>query len=507
MSNLLQRSAKNNFPFLKSRLKPRLFLSAVALILSWASWAPTSRANSGVQNQAVPSSNRQSEACEKILRYTFSIAKELLSYSKKAADAPLAKKIMHASGLSCEGSGQDQIIQVGLELLETQAPKIGVMGPLPDPKISFDHFLDGLKLSSSPGDYSRKFVVYRYGKTKESILEQLANLIFVERVGLIIGGQNSMEMESIEKYTKGLMIVLLGIGDSSPANNPWFFRVSPGSDILVDGILDGLVRAKAKKIAILAPETATDTLRDFEAGVLGREITISAKVTYKPRNFQSLDLAIQDLLKLSLKGREDEFKALIEKKQAEAELEKLTLNVENLRLPPIQDFDYLVVPDDFKMARHIMKILRFHGVTQVKLAGNHLWRSPNLVSPWDSFLSQSFFVDFIGSYLQLPFAIDPIPENPYFLPGALAAQVDSKLLGYRAGGIALRVLEFPDSRHRVWPRQLLKRPIEQRGFPTQIAFKEGRTAKWPIYLFTPTSSGITLSPSPGIQTKKTANSH
>ncbi|MEI8027385.1 MAG: hypothetical protein WCI18_13635 [Pseudomonadota bacterium] len=439
--------------------------------------------------------SREREACDKILQYTFQLAKELYSYSRKASESPLARKISQSSGLSCGGAGQSAIVQVGLELLETQSPRIGVLGPTGESTASFEQVIEGIKLSTGPLDFNKKFLVRRHGKTKEQILEQLADLIFVDRVGMLIGGSSQFEMESIEKYTKGLMVLLLGIGDTSPGTNPWLFRIAPGPDILVDGVLEGLSRAQAKRIAVLAPETATETINDIQSKAAIKDISVSALITYKPRNFQSLDSAIQQLLKISTKGREQEYRDLVEKKQTEADLEQVPLNLESIRLPPIQDFDYLFVPDDFKMVRHILKILRFHGVTQVKLAGNHLWRSPNLASPWDQFLSQSFFVDFIGSYLNLPFKVDVEPKNPLFLSGLLASQIDSRLLGYRAGGIAQRVLEFPDSRHRIWPKQLLERPIDQTGFPSQIAFKEGRSARWPIYLFTPTSSGIILAPS------------
>ncbi len=478
----------------------RLILYPIHSILTLSSFGTSLCAlempNPGEENKpAIPLASREREACDKIVQYTFPLAKELYSYSRKASESPLARKISQSLGLSCGGPGQSAIIKVGLELLETQSPRIGVLGPTSEITASFEQVVEGIKISTGPLDFNKKFIVKRYGKTKEQVLEQLSELIFMDRVGMLIGGSSQFEMETIEKYTKGLMVLLLSIGDASPGNNPWLFRIAPGPDILVDGVLEGLSRVKAKRIAVLAPETATETINDIQSKATLKDISVSALVTYKPRNFQALDLAVQQLLKISTNGREQEYRDLVEKKQTEASLEQVPLNLESIRLPPIQDFDYLFVPDDFKMVRHILKILRFHGVTQVKLAGNHLWRSPNLTSPWDQFLSQSFFVDFIGSYLNLPFKVDVEPKNPFFLNGLLASQVDSKLLGYRAGGIALKVLEFPDSRHRVWPKQLLDRPINQIGFPSQIAFKEGRTARWPIYLFTPTPTGITLAPS------------
>ena len=449
--------------------------------------------------------SKETEVCRKILSITIPLAQELLSYSSKARESILGKKILSNSRLSCEGISQKYIIEAGLDLLEHQSSKVGVLLSLKGDDFSSNSVVEGLKLTLNPEAFSKTFVFKPIGTTKEKILESVGELIFVERTGVIIGGTSTFEGETVEKYIRGMMTVFLGLSDFKAPKNAWYFNASPGSDVLVEGMLNRLASLKATKIAVLAPDTATDTLSELAEKSPKNGIQVVRQATYTPKSFDSLETAIKQLLKLNPEGREEEFKELVKVKTAEAESNGQTFKVENVRLPPIQDFDYLVLPDDFKMIRHITKMLKFHGVSKIKLVGNHLWRSETLIVPWDNLLKESFFVDFIGSYLELPFKIDPPPENPLFLIGTQASQIDFKMLGYRAGGIALSVLKFADNRHRTWSKTLLEVPINQLGFGNTIAFNAKRKATWPIRYFVPTAKGVVLLPLSGIQNKISKN--
>jgi hypothetical protein len=481
----------------------------LCLILAISAGSSTGSSTGDFSSVRVARSSDQmsklNEVCRKILSVTFPLAQELLNYSAKARESVLGKKIISSSLLTCDEISQKYIVDTGLDLLENQSQKVGALVSLKSSDSPSMAIVEGLKLTTTPDLFTKTFVFRPTGASKEQILASLSELIFVERTGIILGSTSILEGEAVEKYIRGLMTVYLGLSDYHAPNNPWYFNATPGSDVLVSGILSRLSAAKVSKIAVLAPETATETLSELTEKSAASGIQLVKQATYTPKNFDSLEKAVKDILQLNVEGREKEFKELVKSKTLEAETNGQVFKVENVRLPPIQNFDFLVLPDDFKMVRHIIKMFKFHGVSNIKIAGNHLWRSETLISPWDNLLRQSFFVDFIGSYLELPFKVDPPPQNPLFLLGAQASQVDFKLLGYRAGGIAVSALKFADSRHRVWSRALLETPIEQLGFGKSVAFNSKRKITWPVRYFVPTQKGVILLPLAGVPNKISKN--
>src|SRR5690606_24878972 len=88
-----------------------------------------------------------------------------------------------------------------------------------------------------------------------------------------------------------------------------------------------------------------------------------------------------------------------------AEAQRVPFDPRMVVLKPIVNFDAVLLPDDFRTARHFAKLFKFHQVDKLTMIGNHEWRSPALVEPYDDFLEGSFFADFIGSYAKLPAAV------------------------------------------------------------------------------------------------------
>lgn len=65
----------------------------------------------------------------------------------------------------------------------------------------------------------------------------------------------------------------------------------------------------------------------------------------------------------------------------------------------------LLILDDFRMVRHIVKVYRSLTRDRMVFLGNHLWRSTTLIEPREPYLDGAMFVDFIGRYDEIPIQV------------------------------------------------------------------------------------------------------
>lgn len=447
------------------------------------------------------SSDRSLVVCQKIIDHIFPVARELILFSPLSQHSALGARVLGFKGSQCTDENYDYVMDMGLQILESHTGKIGVLLTTPDVGSKSYAITEGIKFAASSSKKLDKFVFQSIGEARGAILKGLSELIFVHRVGIIIGGSNPTENQTVHKYIKSLMIVFLGIGDFNPEPNPWYFRVNPSSKQLSEKIVSNLFSERISKFSVIGPVSVAGSIVDLVSIAQKKGLQIMKQITYAPDNFASIDDAIRKLFNIDPSVRAEELKLLIEQKKAEADTSGLAFKPSEVTFPPIKDFEALVILDDFRTVRHVLKLIKYHGVTGLKFFGNHQWRSPNLITPRDKLLGKSIFVDFVGKYNQLPFPVETLKDNPYFVPPYSVPHIDYKLIGYRAAGIAMASLDFPDQRHRTWSNDFLTKSISQAGFPDGLAFDSERQALWPVYSLVTGPEGISLTPTSSAKVK------
>jgi hypothetical protein len=95
------------------------------------------------------------------------------------------------------------------------------------------------------------------------------------------------------------------------------------------------------------------------------------------------------------------------------------------------------------------------------------------------------FVDFIGSYKNLPDQIDtPISDNEYFTTAQAASRIDYEIIGHRLASLAVEATRFGISRHEIARRLQSMTNKWDSYFPrSELAFDGQRESTWPVFLF------------------------
>ena len=146
----------------------------------------------------------------------------------------------------------------------------------------------------------------------------------------------------------------------------------------------------------------------------------------------------------------------------------------------------VLILDNFKMVRHLVNMIRTGlGDGNVIISGNQQWRSPALVTPKEEALEGAMFVDFIGSYADLPPALAaPTPESPLFTTAQAASRLDYQLIGHRLGTLSSSVMKSIRSRQRIATElQSMHNSWDNYFPPSELAFDKNRDSSWPAFLF------------------------
>jgi hypothetical protein len=145
----------------------------------------------------------------------------------------------------------------------------------------------------------------------------------------------------------------------------------------------------------------------------------------------------------------------------------------------------IVILDDARIARHAAKVLRNHGIRSATLLGNHRWRSPTIIQPFDPLFEQSFFVDYLDT-----------SEVPEFPDASTLWQAIWQLNGKRAGQVAIHAIQAGKG----YPRKNLHRLMmslaapKDSFFSSERFFSANQTSYWPAFAFTITRGALTKSP-------------
>jgi hypothetical protein len=330
------------------------------------------------------------------------------------------------------------------------------------------------------------------------IKRSIADLLFDFNVSLIVGGTNQTEIAYLETLSDALEIPVLILNSQHEIlDQKHFFKVSPSSGFMAKQILTTMKSAGKTKLAILQPSGYSNNLTNsIRTHAKEYGVFITKDFKYSPNNFESMKLAASRLLELSGKNRHSELAQLVSQKRAEAVEEGIEFNPERVSLPAIQNFDMVLIPDNFKVVRHFLKLFKFNGIEKINLIGNHLWRSPAIIEPWDPLLNDALFSDFVGNYKNLPGSLGVrIGGRGIFVNPDKMASIDFRLLGYRSTHIGLQVDNFPDQRRFKFGSQLSDMYHKDAFFQNNKVFTKDKQAHWPTFMFKINNANVRLSKS------------
>ncbi len=458
-------------------------------------------ANSGT---ATNSTQSEISRCREIVQRFSPPYKELYTAinSQNLVGLKLAsEKLAYATVATCDNSATRlELVQSALNSINTHSGRIGLILPLtgPNSKVS-NYVINGMRAAfhEAGKSFDQDVILKDSGSTPAGMTKGLAELIVRDQVGVVIGGFNHSEAEILAKWSDRLFlpVVLLNRDRDLTKASRYAFMVYPDELRLADALVQGMAERRLKRVAILKPNSgkADKVIEYFKQSVVAAGGEVVTELPYTPGSFEQMQDAAFKLFKMSMTGREDEFRATYKKAQEEAEANGEAFNPKMVYLKPIIDFDAVFIPDDFRTIRYFIKIFRYNRVERLTMIGNHEWRSPALIEPFDEFLSGSIFADFIGSYAKIPPSIPaPMLNSQYFVEPQSVASIDFQLVGFRSAQVARAAINQQAGRRQI-ATAMAKVTTEQVGFPGNVRlFDDTRHAAWPTYLFTIRKQGLLL---------------
>jgi ABC-type branched-subunit amino acid transport system substrate-binding protein len=385
--------------------------------------------------------------------------------------------------------------------LNTHTGRIGVILPLTGPRAKLaTYVVNGLRAAMTEAglSFDKMVVLKDSGGNPQLADERLAELIFRDRVALVVGGMERPEAESLGKWSAALAIPVVLLNRDRDLNAPskFAFTLYPDEKRLAETLAAAATKRGWHRFAVLKPSSGkSDKVVDyFHKAVQAKGGQVAYDLAYTPMNFDSMQGVSAQLVKANASDRADEYRKAYMKAKADAAKEGVPFDQRMVVLKPIVDFDAVFIPDDFRVVRHFAKLFKYHMVDHLPMIGNHEWRSPALIDPYDEFLDGSLFADFIGSYAKLPPQVGaPTAGSPYFVEPQSVVAVDFQLIGYRAGRVARAATQNPRVGRRQIPDALAAITADAAGFFGKgAAFDGDRHSNWPTYLFTVTKKSLSL---------------
>ena len=472
--------------------------------------SPCLQAQEKISKTPISSDQESEKSCSFLLDNVLVHYKKLLTYLPKDKVSAVTSKygsllaIMSEKKPSCQDPDQAaKILLLAGKLLSIHSGQVGLL--LPDtPKQSgaTQSVLSGMKAyyTSKGTDFGKRVVVKDVANDANAILRRVAELVFVDQVGFLIGGLNELESGLLTDWADKLMVPVLLLSPYYSGTIPkkYVFHIFPRADDLVGRIQQHILSRGLKRIAIMYPmkPKPSRVIAQLMETLPKKGITISQSLSYNPSDYNSMEMAARQLLQIDKTLRAEEYEKMVLQAKEKAEKEKIEFAPERLTLPPIIDFDALILPDNFRNVRHFVQIFKFLKVkSALPMIGTQEWRAFGLINPPEPLLDRSVFVDYIGSYLEIPGGINPMLYSPpFFVNPEDTAKIDYMIIGYQASRMANLAMQKPPTKRRKLADRLLT--LQNTGssyFPQGPAFTSDHTAYWPSFLFEVSGSTIRLS--------------
>lgn len=309
--------------------------------------------------------------------------------------------------------------------------------------------------------------------------KELAKAVFFDRPAMLIGGINKNEAALISYWSKALRIPSLILHDRySKTTSPNTFNVSPSQENLGQTLAAYIISRSYRRVAIIAKEKQ---LNPFEKSLMkeleNRHVSTKILRGYKARNYEAREKILKTFFKIVPEGREEEYQELLETKREASLKAGLPFQADSIQLKPIVDVDAIVFPFNFKELKHFARILRYLGVPKIPLLGNQTWRAPELFEPTDSYLVGAVFVDFLGSYLELPY-LPPISHE-------VSGYLDYKVISKHAAQITGLTLKKKSTLRSqiVSDLRSLKSHQTDPFYGSKSVFNQKQQTSWPSFLY------------------------
>lgn len=376
---------------------------------------------------------------------------------------------------ACRGDKASQTASLVHTFMNQSISKVGL---ILSSKEGDDDFLHGFEVGLNKEVLLRKAVVVKFRVlTKEATLKALAELVFIDNINFVIGGMSLEVAKALAAKVPSLRLplILLNKEPHLLPKKSAIFRVYPNDFDLASKLALLTQKRGYKKIAILRPDSGKS---DIFIGAYKKAISeLNQKndytQTYTPGDFESMDQSVQKIVSsLGVKPAP----------LAHESPEKDNL-MANEQKPQLKDAAVLIA-DNFKVVRYFAKLFKFYNAQGISFLGNQEWRSKDLVEPWDSFLSSSFFVDYIGRYSDLPSGFKLGQKlDSYLVTNESAASVDTQLIGWRVATIVRSILKKKSLRKdniTDYMMALFSKGTEKDKVPI---FYPDKTLKWKVYGF------------------------
>ncbi len=272
---------------------------------------------------------------------------------------------------------------------------------------------------------------------------RLTRAIHQRKVHGIITDLPHTQMRNFMTVCHDYHVPILYIGKRQQ-DDPYLMRsIYPDFRRLVRKAIAEMRRRGFKHIAMLNNTQNSNVLQHVKryAAAAGLRLTLA---TYQRDDFDSMSRAVRRLF-------------AVQEETVDTEQEGKTEVVYR----QLRQFDAVFLPDDFKILKYFVKLFQYYTLAEMPVIGLHHWRSPQQVAN-QNLLKDGFFIDFIGSYAQLP------PGLATTDPTSLASirQIDQRLLGYRGLAWLARAIDVTrqavranlnNKYNRTWTQRLSRR--------------------------------------------------
>jgi len=453
------------------------------------------------QNAAEQSAvSDDSELCSKLFARTVMAFQELNRKLPPNAMVPTNSPLVPLLGLHAEDCQQPGTMELIEKALSSHSGKVAILLPFSKmPKTAGQDVLRSVhEWMKSKGLSPGRLIIWRDTEGNRDKLErQMAQMVWLHGVSIIIGGLFQSEAPFLTQWADRLRIpsIILNRRPEGPASK-YTFYMGPDYRLLASGLTRYALSRNMKRIAILAPQFSQDSalIAAFQSQAQHLRMQITGPLIYNPADYTSIDGLLRKLLHIDDESRNQELLDLVNKTKEEAAQLGVPFDPKSLVLPPVIDVDAILIADHFKNVRHLSKTLAFYGVRRLPLLGIPKWRAYELIEPADENLVGSVFVDYLGSYKQLPYGIQaPTVDKEYFAEGPVAGSVDLRLVVHHALFSALQALSGPRN-----PRYALYKKLEITAGPRESflsgpqIFRADHSANWPTFLFGVGSGSISI---------------
>lgn len=443
--------------------------------------------------------------CFKALERMQPALKPLLAYAPSSkrnsqfATNPLFKLATYSRS-DCSSKEQGKVIQSIHQGINEHQQKIAVFLPLTGP---YDYLgqsiLKGIKAATQNDLISvdQAFMIVDSKGTREGLLRGLARVLFTEQPSAIIGGVTEEEALLLGSLSRHILMPALILNQQSRAidDSEYAFQVYPSNRHLAQSLASAVKSKKMEKITILSPSDgkSAELIKLLTEELQKQHIGVFKTISYQSGDYASMEAAASEITGTEPALRPQEYAKLYEAAKEKARINKEVFQPNLVVLPPQIEVDGVFIPDNFRIVRHFTKIFQYHGVASLPLMGHYEWRANYLISPWEKFLERSFFVDYIGSYQNLPQEIRPKQlVSEFFVSQEEVTPTDFSFIGYRAGLIAgLIVKEKQPKRYQI-AQSLLNAEKSDPYFAKGRIFDAERRAMWPTVVFNLSAAGLSV---------------